>query len=115
MTKFVSTAAWALARKEKSLVKNKAKVTQFCDRRSDSQRSSPYDHYQHISCFPAYSVADHYSVNSIKGCVRPTVFNAFIKKMQKLEEYECQKSYNKAQQANDASMKHMRHMYEAHV
>ena len=37
----MSIAAWALARKEKSLFKNKAKVTEFCDRRSDSQRSSP--------------------------------------------------------------------------
>ena len=53
MTNFVSTAAWALARKEKSLFKNKAKVTEFCDRRSDSQRSSPNFHFSsvyHSSC-----------------------------------------------------------------
>ena len=61
MTNFVSTAAWALARKEKSLFKNKAKVTEFCHRRSDSQQSSPLSSFSHLNVqFDDLFVGSHF-------------------------------------------------------
>ena len=67
MTNFVSTAAWALARKEKSLFKNKAKVTEFCDRRTLGQIVfvAAYSMYFRANTTTTYPLAPQNAKNEV--------------------------------------------------